>query len=161
MPFRPAICKSVFGHRMHRRPANRRQKERGPGASRPLAGVQGVEPPGLAYFLSPWPKPANALTGRRRITRESAAVMTRSDMDRVQTYLRRLLGSDRIRVVAPAKPGLTVEVAVDDEVIGTLYEDREEGELSYSVHLTILEDDLPPVAKAAPAAPLTKPRRTR
>jgi hypothetical protein len=87
--------------------------------------------------------------------------MTRSDMERVQTYLRRLLGSDRIRVVAPAKPGLTVEVAVDDEVIGTLYEDREDGELSYAVHLTILEEDLPPVPKAAPAAPAAKPRRTR
>ena len=47
--------------------------------------------------------------------------MTRSDMERVQTYLRGLLGSDRIRVVPPAKPGLTVEVAVDDEVVGTLY----------------------------------------
>ena len=43
--------------------------------------------------------------------------MTRSDMERVQTYLRGLLGSDRIRVVPPAKPGLTVEVAVNDEVV--------------------------------------------
>ena len=99
--------------------------------------------------------------------------MTRSDMERVQTYLRGLLGSDRIRVVPPAKPGLTVEVAVDDEVVGTLYEDREDGELSYAVHLTILEEDLPPVPKAAPATkatplpklapatPAAKPRRTR
>lgn len=87
--------------------------------------------------------------------------MTRSDMERVQTYLRRLLGSDRIRVVPPAKPGLTVEIAVDDEVIGTLYEDREEGEVSYSVNLTVLEEDLPPVPKTAPAAPAAKPRRTR
>lgn len=87
--------------------------------------------------------------------------MTRSDMERVQAYLRRLLGSERIRVVPPAKPGLTVEVAVDDEVIGTLYEDREEGELSYSVHLTILEDDLPPVPKAVQVAPAAKTRRVR
>ncbi len=87
--------------------------------------------------------------------------MTRSDMERVQTYLRRLLGSDRINVVPPAKPGLTVEIAVDDEVIGTLYEDREEGEVSYAVNLTILEEDLPPVPKAAASAPATKPRRPR
>ena len=87
--------------------------------------------------------------------------MTRSDMERVQTYLRRLLGSDRINVVPPAKPGLTVEIAVDDEVIGTLYEDREEGEVSYAVNLTILEEDLPPVPKASASAPATKPRRPR
>ena len=93
--------------------------------------------------------------------------MTRSDMERVQAYLRRLLGCDRIRVVPPAKPGLSVEIAVDDEVIGTLYQDRDEGELSYSVHLSILDEDLPPAPKAAPAAPAAKPvpaakpRRTR
>ncbi len=85
--------------------------------------------------------------------------MTRSDMERVQTYLRGLLGCDRIRVVPPAKPGLPVELAVADEVIGTLYQDREEGEVSYSVHLTVLEEDLPPIPSRAPVAPATKPRR--
>ena len=87
--------------------------------------------------------------------------MTRSDMERVQAYLRRLLGSDRIRVVPPAKPGLAVEIAVEEEVIGTLYQDRDEGEVSYAVNLTILEEDLPPVPKTAPAAPAAKPRRSR
>ena len=87
--------------------------------------------------------------------------MTPSDMARVQTYLRRLLGCDRIQVVAPVRAGLTVELAVDDEVIGTLYQDREDGEVSYSVHLTILEEDLPPAPKAAPPAPAARTRRTR
>jgi hypothetical protein len=87
--------------------------------------------------------------------------MTRSDMERVQTYLRGLLGCDRIHVVPPAKPGLPVELAVGDEVIGTLYQDREDGEVSYSVHLTVLEEDLAPIAKTAPAAPVANPRRTR
>ena len=44
---------------------------------------------------------------------------------------------------------VTVEVAVEDEVIGTLHRDTEDGEISYSVHLTILEEDLPPPPKAA------------
>ncbi|MFC7554743.1 DUF3126 family protein [Pseudoroseomonas wenyumeiae] len=73
--------------------------------------------------------------------------MTPTDIARVQTYLRRLLGSDRIRIVPPARKGLSVEVAVEDEVIGTLHQDHDEGETSYSVHLTILEDDLPPAPK--------------
>jgi hypothetical protein len=82
--------------------------------------------------------------------------MNKADLDRVQAYLRRLLGTDRIQLLAPARPGLSVEVAVQDEVIGTLHRDEEEGEISYSLHLTILEEDLPPLK---PATATTAPRR--
>jgi len=73
--------------------------------------------------------------------------MTKTDIDRVQAYLRRLLGSDRINVVAPPRAGLSVEIAVNDEVIGTVHRDTDDGEVSYAVHLTILEEDLPPASK--------------
>ncbi len=79
--------------------------------------------------------------------------MTPSDIDRVQTYLRRLLGSDKIRIAAPRRAGQTVEIMVEDEVIGTLHRDDEDGEVSYSAMLSILEEDLPPIALAAPAKP--------
>ncbi|MDR3537100.1 MAG: DUF3126 family protein [Acetobacteraceae bacterium] len=82
--------------------------------------------------------------------------MTKSDIERVQAYLRRILGSDRIQIVPPAKPGLSVEVAVNEEVIGTVHKDTDEGETSYSVMLTILEEDLPPAPKAA--APVRRAR---
>ncbi len=82
--------------------------------------------------------------------------MTPTDIARVQTYLRRILGSDRITIAPPAKSGLSVEISVQDEVIGTLHRDDEEGEVSYSVHLTILDEDLPPPPKTAVTA---KPRR--
>ncbi|TPG46353.1 DUF3126 family protein [Roseomonas nepalensis] len=77
--------------------------------------------------------------------------MTKSEIERVQAYLRRLLATERIRVVAPVRAGMSIEVAVGDEVIGTLHRDAEDGEVSYAVHLTILEEDLAPAA--APAAP--------
>ena len=78
--------------------------------------------------------------------------MTRSDMDRVQAYLRRLLGSERIRLVPPARAGMSVEVAANDEIIGTIHKDTEDGEISYALHITVLEEDLPPTApSAAPA----------
>jgi hypothetical protein len=83
-------------------------------------------------------------------TAEKNAVMTRTDMERVQAYLRGLFGCERIRVVPPPKPGLPVELAVGDEVVGTLYQDREDGEVSYAVQLTVLEEDLPPVPAASP-----------
>jgi hypothetical protein len=76
--------------------------------------------------------------------------MTKTDIDRVQAYLRRILGSDRIQIVPPAKPGLSVEVAVNEEVIGTVHKDTEDGETSYAVMITVLEEDLPPPPKAAP-----------
>ena len=82
--------------------------------------------------------------------------MSKADHVRVQTYLRKLLGSTRINLLAPARPGLSVEVAVEDEVIGTLHRDEDEGEVSYSVVLSILEEDLPPLPKAATAAPKKK-----
>jgi hypothetical protein len=75
--------------------------------------------------------------------------MNPTDIARVQTYLRRLLGSERIKLVPPAKKGLSVEVAVDDEVIGTIHRDEDEGEVSYSVQIVVLEEDLPPAPKAA------------
>ena len=75
--------------------------------------------------------------------------MTRSEIERVQAYLRQLLGTERIRIAAPKRTGLSVEVAVGDEVVGTLHRDSEDGEVSYSVHLTILEEDLPAAATVA------------
>jgi hypothetical protein len=74
--------------------------------------------------------------------------MTPTDIARVQTYLRRLLGSERLKLVPPTRKGMSVELAVDDEVIGTIHRDDEEGEVSYAVHITVLEEDLPPVPAA-------------
>jgi len=78
--------------------------------------------------------------------------MTPNDIARVQTYLRRLLGTERLRLVPPARKGMSVELAVDDEVIGTVHRDEEEGEVSYAVHVTVLEEDLPPAPAAAGGA---------
>lgn len=87
--------------------------------------------------------------------------MNKSDIDRVQAYLRRLLGTERLNLVAPARAGMSVEVAVNDEVIGTIHKDTEDGETSYAVHITVLEEDLPPPAKAAPVRPAPAPRGRR
>lgn len=87
--------------------------------------------------------------------------MAASEIERVQAYLRRLLGTERVRVVAPRRAGMSVEVAAGDEVIGTLHRDVKDGEVSYAVHLTILEEDLPPAAQPAPAPVAAAPRHRR
>jgi hypothetical protein len=75
--------------------------------------------------------------------------MTPAEIAQVQTYLRRLLGSEKLRVVPPARKGMSVELAVEDEVIGTIHRDDEEGEVSYAVTIMVLEEDLPPAAAPA------------
>lgn len=85
--------------------------------------------------------------------------MTKSEIERVQAYLRRLFGTERIRVVAPKRAGQSVEVAVGGEVVGTLHRDNEDGEVSYAVHLTVLEEDLPPAVGPGTAPPAAPPRR--
>jgi hypothetical protein len=74
--------------------------------------------------------------------------MTAVEIAQVQAYLRRLLGSEKLRVVAPARKGMSVELAVEDEVIGTIHRDDEEGEVSFAVTIMVLEEDLPPATAA-------------
>ncbi|MDB5402067.1 MAG: hypothetical protein QOD93_881 [Acetobacteraceae bacterium] len=69
--------------------------------------------------------------------------MTPTEIDRLQTYLRKLFGSERIKIVPPLRRGLSIELAVNDETIGTVHKDVDDGETSYSIHLTVLEEDLP------------------
>jgi hypothetical protein len=73
--------------------------------------------------------------------------MTPADIARVETYLRRLLGTARIEIPVPKRKGASVEVMVDKEFLGTLHRDEEDGEVSFSLHITILDEDLPPAPK--------------
>ncbi|CAI9122055.1 DUF3126 family protein [Brytella acorum] len=72
------------------------------------------------------------------------AAISASEITRLQTTLRRLLGSPSLRVNAPPRPGLSVEISAHDEVIGTIHRDEDEGEVSYAVNIIVLEEDLPP-----------------
>jgi hypothetical protein len=70
--------------------------------------------------------------------------MTPSDIARVQAYLRKTLGSDRIVIDPPKTRNAPVEVRSGREFLGTLHRDDEDGEVSFSLHITILEEDLTP-----------------
>ncbi len=73
--------------------------------------------------------------------------MPPTDIARVEAYLRRTLGTARIEIAVPKRKGASVEVTIDKEFLGTLHRDEEDGEVSYSLHITILEEDLPPAPK--------------
>jgi Protein of unknown function (DUF3126) len=72
--------------------------------------------------------------------------MTPNEIARLQAYLRKAFGNDRIAVEPPAKKGQPVEVTMGGEFIGTLYRDEDDGDLSYAFNMTILADDLPAIA---------------
>ena len=73
--------------------------------------------------------------------------MTPTEITRVETYLRRVLGNPRIEIPVPKRKGASVEVTIDKEFLGTVHRDDDDGEVSYALHITILEEDLPPAKK--------------
>jgi Protein of unknown function (DUF3126) len=74
-------------------------------------------------------------------------MMTQAEIAAVQAHLRRLFGNERIALVAPRqRRGGSIEVMVGDEFVGTVHRDDEDGEVSYSVQIAILAEDLTPRA---------------
>ena len=69
--------------------------------------------------------------------------MTRSEIWRLEKYLRNLFRLDTITVVERPKQADSVEVLVNGEFIGVIFRDDEEGEVSYAFNMAILEIDLP------------------
>ena len=70
--------------------------------------------------------------------------MTPTEIKRIEDYLRRTFGNNKIVIDIPTRRGATIEVHVDNEFIGVLHRDEDEGEVSYALQIVILEEDLPP-----------------
>ena len=72
--------------------------------------------------------------------------MTPSEIVRVEAYLRTTFGNSKIKIIPPKKPDAPIEVSINGEFIGVIYRDDEDGEVSYSLNISILEEDLPTIA---------------
>jgi hypothetical protein len=70
----------------------------------------------------------------------------KTEILRVEKYLRSLFRLDTIRVEARANKKDSVEVMVGDEFIGVIFKDTEDGETTYHFEMAILEMDLPPAS---------------
>lgn len=73
--------------------------------------------------------------------------MSPDEIARLQAYLRTMFGNNTLQLVPPARKGGTVEVKLDDEFIGTVHRDDEDGDVSYAVQIAVLAEDLPPAKK--------------
>ena len=69
--------------------------------------------------------------------------LTRSELWRLEKYLRNLFRLDTITVVERPKQPDSVEVHIAGEFVGVLFKDEEDGEISYAFNMAILEMDLP------------------
>ena len=72
--------------------------------------------------------------------------MTPIEIARIEDYLRSTFGSPKIRIAPPKKGGAPIEVSIADEFIGVLHRDEDDGEVSYSLTISILDEDLPNIA---------------
>jgi hypothetical protein len=70
--------------------------------------------------------------------------LTRSEIWRLEKYLRNLFRLDTITVVERPNQSDSVEVHVSGEFIGIIFRDEEDGDISYAYQMAILEMDLPP-----------------
>ena len=68
--------------------------------------------------------------------------MNPTEMNRIQTYLRKTFNNEAVEVRARPKKKDSAEVYIGDEFVGVLYRDDEDGELSYQFQMAILELDL-------------------
>ena len=68
--------------------------------------------------------------------------MEKTEIERVQRYLRTLFGNPQIKVTARPKKKDSAEVYLGEEFIGVLYKDDEDDDLSYNFQMAILDSDL-------------------
>ncbi|MBB3971962.1 DUF3126 family protein [Hansschlegelia beijingensis] len=68
--------------------------------------------------------------------------MEKRELERVQTYMRKLFQNQTVRVVARPRKDDSAEVYLGDEFVGVLFRDDEDGDLSYNFQMAILETDL-------------------
>jgi len=66
----------------------------------------------------------------------------KSDLPRVQKYLRKLFRTNELKVIPHARKKDMAEVFIGEEFIAPLYREEEDGEVSYQLQVVILDVDL-------------------
>ena len=64
------------------------------------------------------------------------------EIRKVESYIKRLFGNAKMRIVPRPKKDDSAEVYIGDEFIGVLFVDDEDNERCYNFQMAILEADL-------------------
>lgn len=74
--------------------------------------------------------------------------MHMNEITRLQQYLRGRFNQPNLQVKARTNKDDSAEVYIEEEFIGVLFKDEDEGEISYDFNMAILEIDLPEAGNA-------------
>ena len=69
--------------------------------------------------------------------------MSPNEIAKLQAYLQGKFNNNMIKLMRRPKAADSVEMMIGDEFIGVAYRDEDEGEVSYSLSICVLEEDLP------------------
>jgi hypothetical protein len=75
-------------------------------------------------------------------SRRGGQDVTKDELARLQTYLRKTFGTSNLTVRARPKKDDSAEVYIGDDFIAVLFREDEDGEVSYQFQMAILELDL-------------------
>ena len=69
--------------------------------------------------------------------------MNREEINKLQIYLRKTFNNNELMVIPRAdKTENSAEFQINGEFFGIVFKDTEEGEISYHLEISILEEDL-------------------
>lgn len=68
--------------------------------------------------------------------------MDKTEIAKLQTYLRQIFNNPALRVEARPKKKDSAEVYIGDEFVAVIFRDDEDGEVSWNLQMAILEMDL-------------------
>ena len=68
--------------------------------------------------------------------------MQRQTISKIQSYLRSIFKSKEINVQGRENKTDSAEVLLNDEFLGVIFEDKDDGETCYHFNMTILDIDL-------------------
>ena len=68
--------------------------------------------------------------------------MDRINLKKVESFFRKKFNNKKIRIEGRANKDDSAEVFIEDEFIGVVFEDNEDGETCFQFNMTMLNEDL-------------------
>ena len=68
--------------------------------------------------------------------------MDRITLKKIENFFKQKFNSKKIKIEGRANKNDSAEVLIDDEFIGVVFDDNEDGDTCYQFNMTILSEDL-------------------
>ena len=68
--------------------------------------------------------------------------MDRVVLKKIENFFKQKFNNKKIKIEGRANKNDSAEVLIDDEIIGVVFEDNEDGDTCYQFNMTILNEDL-------------------